>query len=120
MATMAAMKDNVTICKKANADTSPEGWVRIGGPRRIALMRMSDRAALEAGAALAQTQYQPTHEGTVAASTDFAIGRVLVRKGDDQNYMILGTSELGRRNAGTPARYLKLTLAEMPTRVSVA
>jgi hypothetical protein len=119
MPTMAAMKDNVLLCKKANTDVSPEAWLRIGGFRRIALMRMSDRSALEAGAAIEQPGYQPTHKGLVETDADYTVGRVLVRKGDDQNYYILRVVEIGRRHGGTPARCQELILSEMPTKVTL-
>jgi len=119
MPTSAGMKDNVRIAKKANADVSPEAWQPVGAYRRIALQRLSDRSALEAGAAIDNAQFQPTHRGLVETSSDFAVGRVLVRKEDDTNYMILRVMEVGRRNAGTGARYMQLVLSEMPTKVAL-
>ncbi len=117
MPTMAAMKDNVRIVKKGVADTTPELWVTVGAMRRIALTRLSERSALEAGAALDQPGYQPTHRGLAERSEDYAVGRVLVRKEDDQNFYILRVADVGRRRGGTSSRYLQLVLSEMPTKV---
>jgi len=117
MPTMAAMKDNVRIAKKGEAGTTPELWVPVGNMRRIALTRMSDRSALEAGAAIDAPGYQPTHRGLVETSADYRVGRILVRKEDDANYYILRTLEVGRRRGGTGSRYMQLVLSEMPTKV---
>jgi hypothetical protein len=102
------MKENITLFRKATDGTaSPEGWVAIGGHRRACIQRMGANEGLAVGAALNEMNVVPSHRVLVDASSDYEVGRLLVRSRDGANFLIRGVQEAGKR---TPVGYREMLL----------